>query len=359
MIEIPKRSEVIKKQKDEGKLIAAVFPIHYPKELLRAFNIHPVEVWGPPLVDTKTGNAHLQPYICSIVKCGLSFLLDEAIGTVDMVLVPHGCDSLQGLGSLLLDFIKPEKPVMVFYPPRGKRSCDVGFLEKEIKRLYHQLCQLTGYSPDEERLLKEIEKEEALEESLLKLYENRKEVTLSSLEFYRLIRTREYLDADTLMNLLNSVPQKKQTPLTNSKPVILSGIVPEPMDILEKIDEMGAYVAADDFASCRRRVYGKGESRNPFTRMAERILNGPPDSTKGSSFDERIAFIESLIRRCSAKAVIFHNIKFCEAEEFYHPILKRALKEMGVKTVEVEVDLNERMPQQALTRINALIESIE
>ncbi len=358
MIKIPKRKEVIEREKEKGKLIAAVFPIHYPKELLKAFNIHPVEIWGPPMVDTKIGSAHLQPYICSIVKCGLSFLLEKAINVVDMVLVPHGCDSLQGLGSLLLDFIHSGKPVLVFYPPREKRKCDIDFLAKEIKKLYNELSQLTGYSPDKDTLFQEIEKEEELEEKLLKLYKKRAKLNLSSFEFYKLIRAREYLDTNTHINMCNGVLESEEITTKNLRPVIFSGIVPEPMEILEKIDAMGAYVASDDFASCRRRIYGKGKSSEPFIRMAERILNGPPDSTKGSSFEERITFIKSLIAESKAKAVVFHNIKFCEAEEFYYPILKDTLKKMGIKNVEIEVDLNDPLPQQALTRINALIESI-
>ena len=70
---IPSRKEVIKDIKNQGGLVAAVLPIHYSRALLRAFDIYPIEVWGPPKVDVSLGGAHLQPYVCSIVHHALSF----------------------------------------------------------------------------------------------------------------------------------------------------------------------------------------------------------------------------------------------------------------------------------------------
>jgi hypothetical protein len=71
---IPRRAESIHTYKQNGGKVAAVFPIHYPRTLLRAFDVLPVEVWGPPCVGASHGPAHLQPYVCSIVHNGLSFL---------------------------------------------------------------------------------------------------------------------------------------------------------------------------------------------------------------------------------------------------------------------------------------------
>ncbi|HEY77039.1 MAG TPA: 2-hydroxyacyl-CoA dehydratase, partial [Thermoflexia bacterium] len=99
---IPSRTETIRKFKEAGGKVAAVLPIHYPRSLLRAFGLLPVEVWGPPRVDISHAAAHLQPYVCSIALNALSFLLIGGLDVVDCIIVPHACDALQGLGSLLL-----------------------------------------------------------------------------------------------------------------------------------------------------------------------------------------------------------------------------------------------------------------
>ncbi len=71
-VAIPHRIETIRAHKARGGRVAAVLPIHYPRALLRAFDILPVEVWGPPPVDATRGSAHLQPYVCSIVRNALA-----------------------------------------------------------------------------------------------------------------------------------------------------------------------------------------------------------------------------------------------------------------------------------------------
>ena len=121
---IPRRSDVITAWKEGGGSVAAVFPIHYPRALLRAFRFLPVEVWGPPGVDVGRGAAHLQPYVCSIVRNALSFLLSGGLDVAEILIVPHACDSLQGLGSILIDLVPPRQPVVPIYLPRGRRQSE-------------------------------------------------------------------------------------------------------------------------------------------------------------------------------------------------------------------------------------------
>ena len=54
-----------------------------------------------------------------IYTLSLHDALPLCLDPVELILVPHGCDSLQGLGSLLLDFAETPAPVETFYLPRG------------------------------------------------------------------------------------------------------------------------------------------------------------------------------------------------------------------------------------------------
>ncbi len=111
-MEIPSRSTTVAAWREQGGGLAAVFPIHHPRPLWRAYGLLPVEVWGPPVTDTSRGDARLQAYTCSIVRCGLAFLEGGGLDDADVIVVPHACDSLQGLGSMLLDFAPPKQPVL-------------------------------------------------------------------------------------------------------------------------------------------------------------------------------------------------------------------------------------------------------
>ncbi len=357
---IPSRTEVIRAYRQHGGRVAGVLPVHSPRALLRAFDILPVEIWGPPGIDPARGAAHVQPYICSIDRNSLSFILDGPLSIVDLLVVPHACDSLQGLGSLLLDFIAPGRPVLPLYVPRGgARSSDLSFLAAEFRSLYHRLAEWTGCQPGDEELMASIEREEAADGLLARLHRERRTLPLTQSELYRLIRSREFLPAEQFSSLAEDVlAQAREAGEKRGVPIVLSGIVPEPMELFAWLDEIGGYVAADDLACCGRRLYPVGESADPFVRMAERILGGPPDSTRGSPIAERLAHLVRLARESGAKGVVFYSVKFCEPELFYLPTLRKGLQSEGIPSAVVESDLNDGLTASIRTRLEAFLEML-
>lgn len=355
---LPTRTETISRWKERGGKIAAVLPIHYPRALLRAFGFLPVEVWGPPRVDVSHATAHLQPYVCSIVGNALSFLLSGGLEVADVLVVPHACDSLQGLGSILLDFIRPRQPVFPFYLPRSRRESDLVFLAEECRALYQGLAEITGQTPTDDVLMDCIRREEEADRLLADLHRSRRRLPLSDLAFYRLVRAREYLPAEAFADLARAVLNGPSAPPRDGVPILLSGIVPEPMALLDALSEMGGVIVADDLACCGRRLYPPGEDREPFRRMAERILNGPPDPTRGSPIRERLEHLVRIARETGARGVVFYDVKFCEPELFDLPLLRRGLQEAGLPSVHIEVDLNDPLSHQTLTRIEAFLEMV-
>jgi benzoyl-CoA reductase/2-hydroxyglutaryl-CoA dehydratase subunit BcrC/BadD/HgdB len=130
------------------------------------------------------------------------------------------------------------------------------------------------------------------------------------------------------------------------------------MTIFDALDQMGAAVVADDFAGCGRRLYPAGQSDDPFTRMAERILAAPPDSTRGSAIEARLEYLARLAQTSGARGVVFYDVKFCEPELFYLPALRKGLKDAGIPSLALEADLNDPLSHQVLTRLEAFMEMI-
>jgi benzoyl-CoA reductase/2-hydroxyglutaryl-CoA dehydratase subunit BcrC/BadD/HgdB len=357
-LQIPRRSETIRAFKESGGLAAAVLPIHYPRALLRAFDILPVEVWGPPRVDASFGAAHLQPYVCSIVRNALSFLQSGGSDVVDLIVVPHACDSLQGLGSILIDLVHPKQPVIPLYLPRGTRASDVGFLADELRSIYRRLEEMIHRSPSDAQLVQCIQREGTADQLSSELYRHRKQLGLTQIEFYRLIRSREYLPAESFSESAKSALGRAGETRPDGTPIILSGIVPEPMSLFDSIAEMGGAVVADDLACCGRRIYPPGKSDEPFRRMAESLLAAPPDPMRGSPIQERLDHLLRLTKTSGARGVVFYDVKFCEPELYDLPDLRKGLQAAGVPSTAIEVDLNDPLTHQTLTRIEAFLEMI-
>jgi benzoyl-CoA reductase/2-hydroxyglutaryl-CoA dehydratase subunit BcrC/BadD/HgdB len=356
--EIPSRRETIQAFKGIGGKVAGVLPIHYPRALLRAFNILPVEIWGPPGIDPIFGSAHIQPYICSIVRNALSFIQTAPFEAVDILLVPHACDSLQGLGSMLLDFIHPQQPVLPLYLPRGGGMNQVSFLKDEIESLYLRLENWTGTSPSRDEMMQRILEEENADQKLALLHEQRQNLNLSNIVFYRLVRAREYLPAEDFSQIAESALDQAQEDRLDGIPILLSGILPEPMALLDEITQMGGLIVADDLACCGRRLYPEGRSQEPFLRMSEDLLGSAPSWSWGSPIQDRIEHLKALVQDSGARGVVFYNIKFCEPECFDLPNLRQMLNTIAIPSTVVEVDINDPLSNQVLTRIEAFLEMI-
>ncbi len=355
---IPARSAIARAQKDRGGLVAAVLPIHYPRALLRAFGVLPIEVWGPPQIDASLGASHLQAYVCSIVRNALAFLLCGGLEVTDLIVVPHACDSLQGLGSILLDFQQPRQDVLPLYLPRGNSERHVSYLINELRAMYERLSKIAQHAPADMDLLQSVQREEAADALLAQLHRQRSDLALSGLDFYRLVRTREYLPAETFSQLAQEALRQSGTSGSAGIPIVLSGIVPEPMNLLNAIREAGGEVVADDLACCGRRLYPPGKGQDPFRRMAERLLNGPPDPTLGSPISSRLEHLLRLVAMGEARGVVFYSVKFCEPESFDLPLLRKGLQQAGVPSLAIEVDLSEPPSHQVRTRVEAFLEMI-
>jgi benzoyl-CoA reductase/2-hydroxyglutaryl-CoA dehydratase subunit BcrC/BadD/HgdB len=276
----------------------------------------------------------------------------------DLVLIPHTCDSLQGLASILMDLIQPEQAIIPLYLPRGQREEDVDFLADELRSLATRLADLTGKQPTDADFMAAIKREETSDLLLAELYQARNKTGLNNLDFYQLLRSREYLPAEDFAILAKSALQITAAPRPGT-PIMLSGILPEPMGVLSLLDEMNGLVVADDLACCGRRLYKPGTGLEPFRRMAESIITAPPDPTRGNSIAERIEHLTKMANLNGAKGIIFYEVKFCEPELFDLPNLRAGLKEKGLTSIVIEVDINNPLPRQVATRIGAFLEMLE
>ena len=353
----PSRSQILESWLSRGGKVAAVFPIHYSRALLRSCGFLPIEVWGPPGAGTFGAEAHLQTYACDIVRRGLDFLLSGGLERCHCLLVPHGCDALQGLGSVLMDFIQPKLPVVTFYPARRRDHLALEFCAAELHQLQQRLSALSGRTPNAEELQRAIEAEQQADELLERLMRERSRLDFSNLDFYRLCRYRGYLPAEDFCALAQEALSRRREEKAGPK-VVLSGIVPEPMEILSALDELGVEIAADDTCLLGRRLYPPAADADPWRREARRLLSGPPDSTRGDSLQQRGEHLVSLARNSGARAVIFLQPPFCEPELFYLPQLRRRLEENGINSLALEHEIVPQFSAGARTRLEAFLETL-
>ncbi|MGD2124662.1 MAG: 2-hydroxyacyl-CoA dehydratase family protein [Desulfobacteraceae bacterium] len=357
----PPRSQYLQEQKEAyGRYLLGVFPAQYPREILWAMNVLPVEIWDPPL-EVSHANAHLQPYICSVVRLGLELVLQGHCDILDGFLFPHTCDSIQNLASIIYDYLGLEKRCYFFYHPKAPYydSSRIYYL-KELKNLAARLGEQVG-PLDLSELKKRVKQGQRVAAILKDLYERRAEgeLSASNAEFYQVIRQGEYLHPDDFLPLLEKFLAASQGQSGKGPAVVLSGILPNPPEILTSLDQLGVRVAEDDLLGCGRRfLVPESMAMDPFEALAESYFAMPPCTTKNSPVAERVSHLMGKIERSAAKGVIFYMVKFCEPELFDVPQMVEELKKRGLATLVIDTELNQGLSGQIHTRVEAFAEMI-
>jgi benzoyl-CoA reductase/2-hydroxyglutaryl-CoA dehydratase subunit BcrC/BadD/HgdB len=139
--------------------------------------------------------------------------------------------------------------------------------------------------------------------------------------------------------------------------VILSGIIPNPPEILTLLDGRGVHIGNDDLLGCGRRlIYMPGHLNDPLEAMAEGYFAMPPCSTRDSALSERVDYLRKMINESGAEGVIFSMVKFCEPELFDVPVLAEEMRKAGIATLVLDTELNQGISGQLETRIEAFLE---
>lgn len=356
------RKHYLREQKAvRGSHPFGVFPAQYPREILWAMNILPVEVWDPPL-EVSRANAHLQPYICSVVKLGLELILQGHGGDLEGFLFPHTCDSIQNLASIVHDYLEVKKPCTFFYHPKAPYSHSARrYYEGELKALVSGLERQMG-PMDPGELRRRVEQGRYLDSLLLRAYERRAKGRLlcSNHEFYRVIRQNEFLHPDDFIPLLEKLLADAGAESVSELKVILSGVLPHPRELLSLLDDLGVGIVDDDLLSCSRRLLAPpGKGQDPFGALTDRYFSLGPCSTKDSPLQERLDHVLRKVEATGAQGVIFCIVKFCEPELFDVPQLVEGLKGRGIATLVMDVELNQGLSGQMTTRVEAFTELLK
>lgn len=353
------RKEYIRRQKEQyGRRVFGVFPAQYPRELLWAWNVLPVEIWDPPL-EPVHANAHLQPYICSVVRSGLELVLRGHCDDLDGFLFPHTCDSIQNLASIVNDYLGSNRACCFFYHPKAPyRASTRDYYLEQLKGLAAYLERRWG-PVDRDELERRIMQGQQHASLIKEAYALRAagELNAGNEEFYRVIRLGEFLHPDDFLPLLGDFLENSKGGSRSRRAVILSGVLPNPADVLRRLDELGVAVVEDDLLNCGRRLIRPPVvSDGPFETLADGYFLMPPCTTRGSSVQERLDYLLEKVERTGARGVIVWTVKFCEPELFDVPQLAEALKKRGLATLVVDTEINRSLSGQLATRVEAFVE---
>jgi benzoyl-CoA reductase/2-hydroxyglutaryl-CoA dehydratase subunit BcrC/BadD/HgdB len=352
-------------QHERGRPTVLAFPTLYPREVVTALDACAWERWSTPPSDVAGADAgKLQGYLCPTVRGAQSVLasLERITPRARAVIIPHTCDSMQGLASIALSTPSWDIPILTFRHPRGTaRPASRLFLREEVLSFVASLEKALDRKLEPERLRAALVLHRHVEDLLRRLLGSLPSLTTPGAELYATLRKLEYLHPEDaippLEQLLTQVDPKTRR---QGVGLVLSGMVPEPEGLIDTLEDAGGFVAADDYAAFGRRIpsHAGPVGGDPIDDVVERLLHMPPCPTRASDAGPRIDHLRTLARDSGARGVILHTVKFCEPELFDIATLRRALESDGLGVLHVETEFEGQVTGQMATRVEAFLEML-
>ena len=132
------------------------------------------------------------------------------------------------------------------------------------------------------------------------------------------------------------------------------------MPLLKKLEECGIRVVGDLTISESLRYAKDLPGRiDPYDSLATLWEEVRGASVALDPRKERGTMLEQLVKERKADGVIACIVKFCEEEEFDVPVLQKQLAAADVPFLILEVESQDIESEQAATRIQAFVETIE
>ncbi len=355
----------------EEENVIGCFPLYPPLELFHAMGLTPVILWGlkDSVENFNISDRHLQVFSCSIARELLQFTLAHE-PDFECLFFYNACDTLRNLPDILqagmrerdmaLPFIRMHLPMI----PLERRGASA-YLEKQITTLITELEEFTGKSFDPEKFAESVDLYAQIRELSDRLEKMVASGKLSYADFSACLQANYFRSPETqLAELKNLEDNGSFNQPANGKQVgvLISGIQPPPLPIIELIESAGLQIVGNDVATQRRSYgYQPPNTKDPVYYFKQFYSNHFPCPTLLHTADKRPPHLVRFLEETGAKGIIFSAEKFCEYEYLEYPYLEKLFKERGINTLTLELTASKTVEDTGgyKTRIEAFAELLK
>ena len=354
---------ILNHEKELGRPVIGVMPAYFPMELIDAAGGYPVQLWGNNLA-IENSDAYLQSYCCSVARSILELELRGLAGMVKAYAFTSLCDTLVNLREIYRSiFTKPTLELSI--PITRTMEARNNYLKSVVQSVTSGLEEITGEKISTESLQQASERFHRTRILQRRLYMIRREHPglIKSHDFYTVIKSAFFLPSDLYNGMLEDLVADldKLRGDGNARPrLFLSGMVFDPLEIHKIFDETGVCVIDDDFANGWRTVSkDKLKTGNLVQGITEYLFNPAPCCCIYNPDNDRHAHLLQQIKDSGADGVLFWYIKFCEPDAFDRPQLMKRLKDEGIPSAFIDLELTMTNFDAVKTRIDAFCEILD
>ncbi len=142
--------------------------------------------------------------------------------------------------------------------------------------------------------------------------------------------------------------------------VIITGLMPEPVEILDIFDENEIAVVGDDMSLGSRiwRTPARENVEDVYEKMAYIVADQVGDTFLYEPHKKRGQLLIDMVKENGADAVVVMMMKFCDPEEYDYPIYKAELEAAEIPELYLETDQQLTTFEQLRTRVQSFAEML-
>lgn len=355
---------ILATKKETGKELVGVFPIHTPEEIVYAAGCVPVGMWGGR-TEIQQADKYLQSFCCSVMRTTVEYAMRGTYNMLKAVIIPTFCDTLKCIVENWKIIMTEVPTIAMAYPQQRKLQAGVDFYISEVKRVRHELEEILGVIISEEKINAAFDLYETYRKTMREFTEvaaQHPEI-ITAKKRHLIVKAGEFMDkaiyTEKIQEIIDGL--KAEGPSTfKGKKVVVTGLLSEPVEILEIFDENGIAIAADDLSlgSRKWRTPAREGVSDVFQKMAYRVQDQEGDTFLYDPEKKKGEMLIQAVKQNKADAVVIMMMKFCDPEEYDYPVLKAELEAAGIPELYLEVDQQLTTFEQIRTRVQSFAEML-
>lgn len=349
--------------RETGKDAVGCFPIYTPEEIVYASGFVPVGMWGGR-TEIKLADRYLQSFCCSIMRSNME---NGIKGTYDMlkaVIIPTFCDTLKCICENWKVAVPQTPLIAMVYPQNRAIEAGIVYSCDELKRVKSELEKISGRTitdEDMEEAWSVYEEYRQAMRAFVKTAADHPQL-IGAKTRHLIIKAGYFTDKKVYTEYINQITEglagEEKKPFSGHK-VVATGLLAEPVELLEIFDAENIAFAADDLAQESRqfRTVSRKEG-DVWHRMAMRIADQKGDTFLYEEEKTRGDMLVEMVKENGADAVVVFMMKFCDPEEFDYPVYKAQLEKAGIPVLYLETEQQMDSFEQIRTRVQSFSEML-
>ena len=349
---------------EQGKQVGGCFAPYAPEELVHAAGLIPMGMWGGR-TELKLAKSYLPAFACPIMQANMELGLKGAYQGISAVIIPTMCDTLRCMTQNWRFGMKDIPMIPIVYPQNRTSPASVDYLISEFETVLTILYTITGNMVSEKSMEEAIavynqhnatmrEFDTAANDHLDVITPKVRHVVHKSAFFFE--KGEHTALVQEIIAGLKELPAHHWT----GNKIILAGILCEPEEVLDILEENQLAVVADDLAQESRqyRTDTPEKGGGALKRLALQWNARYGCSLIHELGKPRGKMLAKMCQETGAQGVISCMMKFCDPEEYDEPYLEADLRKAGIHVMNIDIDPLNHSYEQVRTRVQSFCEML-